>query len=411
MIPPHLSLLPFQPAGIQSLVAKTRWLLADDPGAGKTIQLIAAVNVLQQHSDVPLEVLVIAPKGVVISWERHVAEWSVGPANYTIINHDKLITKDGKKYLKAWDVVIADESHQYLKNGNCQRARSFAVINDLSDVVWLSTATPASKSAEDYYHTLKILLPDLFKNISKSRFIGTFCNRVKDKWCYSGYKFEGFKNQDELNKIFSKCSLKRKQEEIAQYLPELTMTDYFCDVKGVAQVDDDLLEYIRAGKEVPSEYHAALKHNALLKLPSVIELLESYPPEVKVVIFAWHRDVVAEYVKAIKEIRTCDYITGEINDPVERQDKIDAFQEGDLNTLVLNMQSGGVGITLTAATKGIYVQFPYSAIHWKQSQKRVHRIGSKLPVQIVKVMIAGSIDEEVFSVLEDRVTNIERVGV
>lgn len=432
-----MKLRPFQFIGVEALVRKTRYLIRDDPGLGKTIQLISAVNVLQETSDKIIHALVICPKGMIITWEIEIRKWNRN-SSYVVINHDRLLTKDFATLAKSWDILIADESHLYLKNIATKTAKAFFVLADMSKVVWLSTATVASKSAEDYYATLKILLPDFFKGWSLDRFKKTFCETVT-KTVYSkkplrygtSHKlrdnhyatevrsYEGFKNTDQLNEIFSKCSIGRKQEEVAPELPPLTITDHFIEGTPAtlrAANDKELTEiadFIRLGMPPTPHHQEILKDLGMAKIPAVIELLQSYPADVKVVVFGWHRDVIAALVKAIKEQtdRTCDFITGEVNSADERQNKIDRFQNGDLDILVLNMQSGGVGITLTAATKGIYVQFPYTAIHWIQSQKRIHRIGSTKPVQIIKVMIDKSKDAEIFSILEDRMSGIEQVGV
>jgi len=422
-----MKLFPFQVEGVKALVGKKRFLIASDPGLGKTVQLICAVNVLANQkgcvaddcgrSRVALEVLVVCPKSMRVTWEREIEKWGREGVNWTVVNHDKLITKQGEGLVRAWDVVIADESHQYLKNGDTKRARVFRQIEGKSDVVWLSTATPASKSAEDYYCTLQILLPGVFGGMKKYQFLSRYCNKVVDRWAHSGYKYEGFKNKEELKEIFKKCAIKHRQSEVAADLPELTYSSYYADVnyKDLMHLSEsqavEIKQAVMEDKVFGSDYNAVLRHNALLKVPAVVELLSGYPEDVKVVVFAWHREVVSEIVKALQDTdRTVDYITGEVSEE-KRQKAIDAFQTGGLNTLVMNMQAGGVGITLTAATKALYVQFPYSAIHWIQSQKRVHRIGSKQPVQIIKIIIEKSIDEDVYKILQDRVVNIEKVGV
>ncbi len=428
-----MKLRPFQLIGVQALVRKTRYLIRDDPGLGKTVQLISAVNILQTL-EIPLSVLVICPKGMIITWEREIKKWGRWPSTkWKVINHDRLLTKDFSKLARSWDILIADESHLYLKNIATKTAKAFFVLADLSKVVWLSTATVASKSAEDYYATLKILLPDFFKGWSLDKFKKTFCETVTktiyakkpirygkchklrdNHYACEVKSYEGFKNTDVLREIFSRCSIGRKQEEVAPELPPLTVTDHFISGR-VAHIEQltEIADFIRVGMPPTPHHQEVLKDLGMAKIPAVVELIQSYPADVKVVIFAWHRDVIAALVKAIKENtdRTCDFITGEVNSSTERQDKIDRFQNGDLDILVLNMQSGGVGITLTAATKGIYVQFPYTAIHWIQSQKRIHRIGSTKPVQIIKVMIDKSKDAEIFQILEERMSGIEEVGV
>lgn len=424
-IPPELlkdgiSPFPYQWVGAMLLTKKLRFLLADDPGLGKTIQIIVAINMLQKFKGhTPLRVLILCPKSMLITWPREIRKWSLGSTEFKVINHDKLIGKAGKELMKKWDIVVADESHMYIKNIDTQRAKAFLILIQQAERVWLSTATPASKGGDDYFVTLKVLLPKIFDKWSKSAFMRRYCKKVPDKWAYCGFRYEGFNNTAELKKVFEACSIRRKQEEVKADLPELTFTDYFADVdyKDLMHFTEheaaDIKKRIMEGESFGAHYQAQMKHNALLKVPSVLELLNTYPADKKVVIFAWHRTVVNKIVTEIEKEtdRKVAYITGEINSATERQDIIDNFQTGELNTLVLNMQSGGVGITLTAATVGIYVQYPYSATHWTQSIKRIHRIGSKEPVQIVKVMIEQSIDEDIFSILQERLDYIREVGV
>lgn len=427
-----MNLYPFQKIGVEKLCMHTRYLIASDPGLGKTCQLINAVKVLQRIQPERLNVLVVCPKSMIITWGREVDLWGGRESHWTVINHDRLITKDFALLCRNWDVIIYDEAHLYLKNIDTKRAKACFVLNDLAKVVWLSTATPASKSAEDYYCMIKILLPSL--KVTLSKFRAMFCNeedafiytkkplrKCKSRQLASGmYEnivrgYSGFKNVEKLKEIFSKCAVKHKTAEVASELPSLTISDYA--VSGSVSVSkkesDDILDYVSKGIEPPPHYQEVLKKVGLAKIPSVIELLSTYPSDVKVVIFAWHRDVVKEMVEAIRKEtdREVGFITGEVTSANLRQTMMDSFQTGSLNVLVMNMQSGGVGITLTAATKGIYLQFPYTADHWIQSQKRIHRIGSKKPVQIVKVMIEKSIDEHVFGILEGRVKGVMEVGV
>ncbi len=418
----------YQYEGIKALFQKNRFLLSDDPGLGKSMQSIVAVNLVQRFNThhlyqdewllKPLKVLVIGTKSIVLNWKREISNWSNPVTEWTVINHDKLIGKDHEKYLKNWDIVIADESALYIKNQNTLRCKMFMQIISTSERVWLMTATPASKCASDYYVTLKVLLPDIFNKISLTKFKMRYCQAIKDPYTYSGVTYAGFhkKNIAELNKVFRACALGRKQDEVKKDLPPLTFSEYFVDVDNVENFSKEEIEEIKKriweGVELSSQYQAVLRTNAIHKIPSILELLSTYPLDKKVVLFIWHTDVADKLVSEIsKTDRKVDKITGQITSELKRQDIIDRFQTGDLNTLVLNMQSGGVGINLTAATVGIYVQFPSVASMWIQSLKRIHRIGSKEPVQIIKVMIEGSIDEEIFSVLEQRLEYIEQVGL
>lgn len=421
---------PYQLEGIKTVAPKLRFLLRDEPGLGKTCQLICATRAIGAK-----KVLVICPISMCISWKREIVLWGGNLDNFTIINHDKLpIENHLKPLLQDYDVVIADESHQFLKNASTQRARAFLKIIKRAKHVWLATATVGSRSGEDYYCTLKILLPDIFKDWTKKAFRERYCKPVEQVF-YSkspvrGCKcvklpagqyqctritYEGFNNLEELHKLFSVCSLKRTAEEVKLQLPELTETDIYLPNSNIVFDPDELLDIrksIEKGEDVKADYQARFKQAGLNNIPYAIEFLNSYPTNTNAVLYGWHKEVIHELVAEIKlkcPDRSTDFINGEVIGAVRRQGIIDSFQAKDINTLALNVQSGGAGITLTAATKGIYLQPPQSVIHWVQSRKRVHRIGSEEPVQIIKLISKGSIDEDIFKVLNERASFIKEV--
>lgn len=430
-----MPLFPYQIEGVKKLINNKRFLLADDPGAGKTCQLVKAGSVLCEHYKKNLDILVIATKSICINWKREIKKWN-GIGNYTVINHDKLIGKKAGLLKRKWHIVIADESHIYLKTWNLRkntdpnsktkktwgsrRQLAFLEVIKGADYVWLSTATAASRSAEDYYLTLKLINPGVYGGWTKIRFLKRYCNEVYEPFTYDNKKYIGFRNQEELKKAFSTCALKRKLKDIQKDLPPMTITDFYCDVKYsdlqhfTPEEALDIKKRVLRDNSLSDEYQSRMRHNALLKIPAVLEILNTYPRDMSVVIFAWHRDVVQKLHQEINdncEDRIASFITGEITSEKERQRRIDGFQGGLINTLIINMQSGGVGINLTKATKGIYIQFPYSAAHWKQSMHRIHRIGTEKPVQVLKLMVKDSIDEDIFEVLQERLKGIEEVGV
>lgn len=419
---------PYQWEGVKALATRKRFLLRDEPGLGKTIQCIIGATVAGYNKE--FEILVVTTVSMVQTWKREIMKWAMN-GNYTVINHDKLACAGSEKYIcKKWDIIIADEAHLYLRNRETIRAKAFLMMLQNDPIVWMSTATPANSTAEDYFLAFKILMPDVFKKVTKTAFISKYCKKVEQKFyakspvrgckcrkletgqyeCIA-YKFTGFNNTESLGKILDACSIRRTAEEVNLQLPSLTITDRYLDnkiVKFTPEEVQDIRDKVYEGIALGEKYHDRLKDCALNKVPSILDMLQTYPANTKIVVFAWHRDVVTKLESAIAKHRSVEVIMGGTAEK-DRQDIMDRFQNGDLNTLVLNMKSGGVGITLTAATVGIYTQFPTSADVWEQSMKRIYRIGSKQPVQIIKLIDAGSIDEQIWEVLEERLTKLKEI--
>ena len=103
---------------------------------------------------------------------------------------------------------------------------------------------------------------------------------------------------------------------------------------------------------------------------------------------------------AARGIRVVSLVGGTGED--ERWASVDMFQSGQARVLVGIAASGGVGITLTAATTVIYYSNTFSYTVRSQSEDRAHRIGQTAPVLIVDLVREGSIDETVLAALEHK---------
>jgi SNF2 family DNA or RNA helicase len=88
-------------------------------------------------------------------------------------------------------------------------------------------------------------------------------------------------------------------------------------------------------------------------------------------------------------------ITGDVPQ-WERDLYVQKFQAGELRVMLLTMQAGGVGITLTAADTMLRLQCSWSMIDNLQTVDRIHRIGAEVhqQVNIIDLVTAGTIEED-----------------
>lgn len=95
----------------------------------------------------------------------------------------------------------------------------------------------------------------------------------------------------------------------------------------------------------------------------------------------------------------------------ERDLFIQKFQKGELQYMLLTMQAGGVGITLTAADTILFLQRSWSMIENKQTEDRVHRIGSEKheSVTIIDLVTEGTVEENQIASLETKLAILEQV--
>ena len=391
---------------------------------GKTIELICAVNVLAMQSEEldPLNILVLCPKSMVLTWEREIKKWGNYDTRWKVRNWDQLVSESKLEAIlnEAYDVVIADESHVAIKNPKAQRCESFLKeIVPRAARVWLATATPASKSGLDYFCTLKVLLPTMFESYKTRDFEKLFCQEKPDRFAYSGKKYVGFNNEHILRELFKPVALRHRKEEVLPDLPPKRYSTIPVEINPRVAAEhleldvEYIIQCMTNNQPLPGHVAQVMQATALAKIEHLLELEQNYPEKEPLVIFAWHRSVVHEIERELKKKGVnCACITGEESDIVKRQGIVDAFQERKLPRLIANMQSGGVGLTLTAASTAIYIEFPWSPTHLIQSENRIHRIGSTgSSVQLIRVVGKDTIDEEIFAALDSRVAAIQKVGV
>ena len=173
-----------------------RFLLADDPGAGKTIMAGLFMKELILRDDVE-RCLIVVPGGLVEQWQdelffkfgltfeiltTQVAEASVNLNAFE--NHNLLIARmdqlarneDLQRQLRdsSWDLVVVDEAHRMAAHyfGNkLEKTKRFLLgelLGDITRHLLLMTATPHSGKEEDFQLFLSLLDKDRFagKNIS-----------------------------------------------------------------------------------------------------------------------------------------------------------------------------------------------------------------------------------------------------
>jgi SNF2 family DNA or RNA helicase len=146
----------------------------------------------------------------------------------------------------------------------------------------------------------------------------------------------------------------------------------------------------------------SIKNNRLTALMDCLEETEG-----KVIIWANYREDIKNIVDSLKkaygEASTVEYHGGV--DPKVRQEHIALFQEknGPARYFVGNAQTGGYGITLTAANTVIYYSNNYDLEKRLQSEDRAHRIGQTGSVTYIDLVAEKTIDDRIIKSLKNKI--------
>ena len=88
----------------------------------------------------------------------------------------------------------------------------------------------------------------------------------------------------------------------------------------------------------------------------------------------------------------------------ERQENIRKFQEDNkVRFFVGTPQTGGYGITLTAASTMIYYSNGYDLEKRQQSEARIDRIGQTRPMTYIDIICEDTVDERIVKSLRKKV--------
>ena len=145
-----------------------------------------------------------------------------------------------------------------------------------------------------------------------------------------------------------------------------------------------------------------LKNNRMDELLSVLEETEG-----KVIIWANYRYSIFDIEKNLKKKFGEDTVVTYFGDTKDqdRQEIVKTFQdeESPVRFFVANQQTGGYGLTLTAASTVVYYSNNYDLEKRIQSEDRAHRIGQKNNVTYIDIICEGTVDENIVSSLRNKI--------
>ncbi len=424
--PEGLALRPFQEAAVAFIeAANGKALVADEMGTGKSIETVGYLALHPEHRPA----LLIVPAVVAPNWERELNKWLPAAKTFRVKKTKDEIPADTEILVVTYDMarrrvdelakgkfraVVIDESH-FCKNNKSQRSKAILTICAAArpkTIIALS-GTPLINRPIEFYTTLKLLRPDDFSNWK--HFTKQYCAGHYERIYAKGgakqvWKCDGASNLRELNQRLKDVMIRRLKKDVLTELPPITVAD-----TPVELLPKEKAAYNRAVKAAYASMDpkdpgahlvaitAARKAVGIAKIRAatewVLELHEQGQPSL---VFAHHEDVRKPLEAALRDAEVrCAAIDGKT--PQEkRQERVDAFQAGELDCLVLSTEAAGVGITLTRASNVIHLERSWTPGSEQQSWSRAHRLGQTDPVTVRVLHADVEIDDDMAELLRNK---------
>src|SRR5229473_2559729 len=143
-------------------LARVRFLLADDAGAGKTIMAGLLIRELELRG-LAERILIVCPANLAFQWQREMKEKF--DTTFLVLKGQDILP--GLRQVH-WDLVIVDEAHRMSatdESHNSMRYRLGELLRDTSDHVLLLTATPHKGDPENFSLFLQLLDADVYADV------------------------------------------------------------------------------------------------------------------------------------------------------------------------------------------------------------------------------------------------------
>lgn len=408
-LPNGMEYLPYQVAGIEWMLSNPldSMLIGDDMGLGKSLQAIGFANERRIK-----DILIICPSVVINNWENELRKfhskqdliiqkihhkvdiWSkkadVIIVSYNLFDPEKCFNKK---------LLIVDEAH-YLRTGKSKRTKAILGKKTLIHFRYklFLTGTPILNRPVELYTLIKAINHVAINNCDKHTYGLRFCGARLDsfgRWDYSGHS-----NLDRLNEILrDSIMLRREKEDVLTQLPDKRINIIQFDMDStVAHLDAQIQPF---KEEIVKRSHhgagldgVAVKRREIAekKILPVVEYLRMVLENVdKLVVFAYHRSVIAAIREHLKEFGVSIVIGGMSAD--DKTKNVNSFVQGNNRILLGNIQAAGVGINLVNASRVVFAEADWVAGNNNQAIDRCYRIGQKNFVQVDFLVYKNSIDE------------------
>jgi superfamily II DNA or RNA helicase len=450
--PGGLELMRHQAQVVAAAAAGHRtFLLADEPGLGKTAQALLAA---QAADAFPL--LVVVPNVVKTNWAHEVSLWTPnrsatvihgdgdtidGFADIVIVNYEVLDRHVGWLGALGFRGMVVDEAH-FIKNKTSQRSQH---VLQLSERIRARIARPL---------LMALTGTPLINDIEDFRAIWQFLGWIDDKKpraeLMESLEATGLTPADPgflpaaRACVIDLGIVRRRKVDVAADIPARRIADL------PVELDDEAGRSIREAEQelarrLVARYHSALEtrtsgvvvegidHELVRRVAkweredtttskteqnvfgmmrrigqAKAGLAADYAAQLarnvgKVVFFAKHVDVmdVAEETFAKRGIRYSS-IRGD-QTPKARQKNIEAFvNDPDVAIVVCSLMAAGVGINLQVASNVVLAELSWTDAEQTQAIDRIHRIGQDQPVTAWRIIAAQTIDTRIAELIDSK---------
>lgn len=450
-VPDSIKYYEHQTEGVRRMARMRSVLLGDDMGLGKSIQTLTvfAVDVKRGQSET---MLIVCPASLKINWEEEVAKFTSFPfvtlpggqpkkraqliqdfaamtgPKIMIINYEQIEPHLADLNRIHFDIAAFDEAH-YLKNFKSKR--TVAAQKLLSRRSLLLTGSPLLNHVNELWPLLDRISPGEW---------GTYYGFTRRYCVYGGFEdrqIVGVKNEKELTARLQSVMIRRLKSEVldlppVQYVQRMVglhprqrslynqvVGEMKLDVSAseTVEIDNVLTKFLRLKQicgTTSSVTEDAADHSEKLDVATE-DAVQIIGQGHRIVAFTQFRSVQAAYAARMAKAGHEVYLlNGDVpsdpdgrapSDPAKkwsRQEVVRAWATSPKPGIIIAMfQVAGVGLNMTEARHGQFLDKQFVPALNQQAVDRMHRIGASEieSVQVIEYICKDTVEERVEKIL------------
>jgi len=395
-----MQLFPHQQEAKLFLLSRRRAILADQPRVGKTLPTAAAA--LEN-----LPALIVCPAIAKTVWESAFAKLApnvsihvvngkreaseVNSADITIINYDVL--QYAQTDLDRYNTLVLDECHR-IKNPKAQRTKAAMLAMKKISFVYALSGTPIPNRPIELWpilHGLGIYRGGWYD------FAGRYAKMWVAPW---GLDTSGASNLVELKDMMKPHVMRRKKEAIFKDYKEPQVSLITFDLPNDKREQSFDADTLMANPNALLAFEGlaeVMREAGMRKVKAASEFIDDLlQADEPVVVFAHHKDVVAELEKLLM-VHKPVIVVGDTT-RAKRDQALKDFQSGQTKCIIGNIAAMSEGVDLSAADTIVFVECTWSTSALEQASSRVENINkSGIPPVIYILTIKASLDHTVLA--------------
>lgn len=417
-----IELAPFQKVGAENLASNFHHLLADEPGLGKTLQILAACAFHKFKRSA-----VVCPAGVRSHWKSTIQRVGLNIDNFHVDSYEA--ATNGKFPAGPYDCIIPDEAH-YLKNADSLRTQALFGNEDgiarQARFKWPLTGTPFLKRPREVYPVLKCLHESALISAGIKNF-----SDYAQRFCgghYDGREFntKGATNLDQLRLLMGSFMTRRTVDEVMPELPPILLSLIPLELNSderapIDEIESEILNREAFMSSVREDY-MAMGDSAKLRRATGVAMAKQAADLIedkincgagKVVVFFRHTAVGRILEQALGHRFPVFFAGGMSDAQKDRAKKTFMDPNGDCEVFLGQMQASGTGIDglQTCCHTVVDVEPDWVTEDMRQRFARLRRMGMDLgrPVNAYVLYVPGTIQGAIIEVNAREARTIEKL--